>query len=56
MDPTSPLDHFQRLESDGFGCIVKILRDIKSSWKLLLGEMEDFLEDLVRQSQSVESY
>ena len=31
---------------DGFGLIVKILRDIKSSWKLLLTELETFLEDM----------
>ena len=47
FNPSSPQDHLQRLVSDGFGCVVKILRDIKSSWKLLLSEMEDFLEDLV---------
>jgi hypothetical protein len=46
--PDSPQDHLERLANDGFGLVVKILRDIKSSWKLLLSEMEDFLEDLVR--------
>ena len=49
MEPIGPQDHFQLRESDGFGRIVKILRDIKSSCKLLLGGMEDCLEDLVRQ-------
>lgn len=43
----SPKDHIERLETDGYGLVVKILRDIKSSWKLPLGEMEEFLEDLV---------
>lgn len=47
INPDSPQDHFQRLMADGFGLVVKILRDIKSSWKLLLGEMEEFLEDIV---------
>lgn len=32
--------------TDGFGLIVKILRDIKSSWKLMLTELETFLEDM----------
>lgn len=39
--------YLDRLRVDGFGFTVKILRDIKSSWKLLLSEMETFLETLV---------
>jgi hypothetical protein len=41
-------DHLENLEKDGFGVIVKILRDIKSSWKLMLNEFENFLEEIVR--------
>ena len=36
----------QDICTDGFGLIVKILRDIKSSWKLMLTELETFLEDM----------
>ncbi|KAL9608166.1 MAG: hypothetical protein Q9167_006986 [Letrouitia subvulpina] len=46
ISPQAPQDYLERLAHDGFGLVVKILRDIKSSWKLLLGEMEDFLEEL----------
>ncbi len=35
------------LERDGFGLVLKVLRDIKTSWKLLLSEMEEFIETLV---------
>ena len=48
LSTNCPQEHLDRLVKDGFGLIVKILRDIKSSWKLLLSEMEDFPEDLVR--------
>ncbi|KAL9100917.1 MAG: hypothetical protein Q9163_003777 [Psora crenata] len=47
IDPETPQSRFENLAVDGFGVVVKILRDMKSSWKLLLGEMEDFLEDLI---------
>lgn len=45
-------DHLISLENDGFGVVVKILRDIKSSWKLMLNEFEDFLETIVRASET----
>lgn len=35
------------LSHDGFGFVVRILREIKTSWKLFLHDMEVFLEDLV---------
>jgi hypothetical protein len=47
LSKDSPQEHLSRLAEDGFGLVVKILRDIKSSWKLLLSDMEEFLEDLV---------
>ena len=47
VDSHTPKEHLDRLSHDGYGLVVKILRDIKSSWKLMLGEMEDFLEELV---------
>ena len=40
-------EHLQRVGHDGYGLVVKILRDIKSTWKLLLSEMENFLEEVV---------
>ena len=48
ISPQTPQEHLDRLGHDGFGLVVKILWDIKSSWKLLLGEMEEFLDELVR--------
>jgi hypothetical protein len=36
------------LSTDGFGFVLKVLREIKTSWKLFLNEMERFLEELVR--------
>jgi len=36
------------LAKDGFGLVLRILREIKTSWKLLLNELEVFLEELVR--------
>jgi hypothetical protein len=48
IHPRSSQIHLNSLEKDGFGVVVKILRDIKSSWKLLLNEFETFLEDIVR--------
>ncbi|KAK3382999.1 hypothetical protein B0T24DRAFT_661591 [Lasiosphaeria ovina] len=42
------------LSRDGFGFVLKVLREIKTSWKLFLNEMERFLEDLVRPSSSPE--
>ena len=47
INEETPQEHLDRLGFDGYGLIVKVLRDIKTSWKLLLGEMEDFLEDFV---------
>lgn len=46
----SSQDHLENLERDGFGVVVKILRDIKSSWKLMLNEFENFLDEIVRTS------
>lgn len=50
----SSQEHLGNLEQDGFGIIVKILRDIKSTWKLILNEFENFLEEIV--SGSTGSY
>ena len=47
INEETPQEHLDRLGFDGYGLIVKVLRDIKTSWKLLLGDMEDFLEDFV---------
>ncbi|KAK3171563.1 hypothetical protein OEA41_003647 [Lepraria neglecta] len=47
INEETPQEHLDRLGFDGYGLIVKVLRDIKTSWKLLLGEMEDFLEDFM---------
>lgn len=35
------------LSMDGFGLVLRVLREIKSTWKLLISQMEDFLEALV---------
>ena len=43
----SSQEHLRNLEQDGFGVVVKVLRDIKSTWKLTLNEFEDFLEEIV---------
>jgi hypothetical protein len=37
----------KELGEDGFGLVNRVLREIKSTWKLLLNEMEYFLEALV---------
>ena len=47
LNDDTPADHYDRLIKDGFGLVVKVLREIKSSWKLLLSEFETFLEDIV---------
>lgn len=39
-------DYAKNICNDGFGFTIKILRDIKSSWKLLLTALETFLEDI----------
>lgn len=39
--------HATNLCLDGFGITTKILRDIKSTWKLFLADLEIFLEELV---------
>jgi hypothetical protein len=44
----SPEALIEDLSDDGFGFVLKVLREIKTSWKLFLNEMEGFLEDLVR--------
>jgi hypothetical protein len=41
------------INKDGFGLIAKIVREIKSSWKLLLTALEIFLDDIVRSRASV---
>lgn len=47
LDESTPDKHFEELTRDGFGLVVKVLREIKSTWKLLLTEFETFLEDIV---------
>jgi hypothetical protein len=44
----TPSELIDDLGRDGFGLVLKVLRDMKSSWKLLLNELEVFLETLVR--------
>lgn len=46
-DNASP-KFLQDLGSDGYGFVVMVLREIKTTWKLLLYEMERFLERMVR--------
>lgn len=52
-------EYLRDIAKDGSGIIAKILRDIKSSWKLMLAEMEGFLEYVVghinRCSQTADS-
>lgn len=36
------------LRRDGFGFTARLLREIKTTWKLLLNELEVFLEQIVR--------
>ena len=40
------------LQKDGFGLILHVLREVKSTWKLLLSHMETFLEAIVGPSRS----
>ncbi|KAH7378650.1 hypothetical protein BKA64DRAFT_245780 [Cadophora sp. MPI-SDFR-AT-0126] len=42
----TPSELIDDLGRDGFGLVLKVLRDMKTSWKLLLNEMEVFLETL----------
>jgi hypothetical protein len=44
---TSPNSLLNDLAEDGFGLVSRCLREIKSTWKLLLSEMDDFLESMV---------
>lgn len=44
---TSPPDLIKDLGKDGFGFVLRLLREIKGTWKLLLNEMEIFLEDMI---------
>jgi hypothetical protein len=53
LNEATPDGHYEDLVRDGFGLIVKVLREIKSSWKLLLSEFETFLEDIVSKSSIV---
>ncbi|OBT44090.1 hypothetical protein VE00_04506 [Pseudogymnoascus sp. WSF 3629] len=46
LNVRTPDSHYERLLDDGFGLIVKVLREIKSSWKLLLVDFEMFLEEI----------
>ncbi|KAK0724025.1 hypothetical protein B0T21DRAFT_48532 [Apiosordaria backusii] len=46
----SPEPFVNDLCNDGFGMICMVLREIKTSWKLFLNEMEAFLENLQRLS------
>ena len=52
LSSNTPDEYLDRLAADGFGFVTKILRDIKSSWKLLLSDMETFLEDLVSHNRN----
>lgn len=47
LNDHTPDHHCQRLVQDGFGLVVKVLREIKSSWKLFLNDLATFLEDVV---------
>jgi hypothetical protein len=47
LSDQTPATYCERLVQDGFGLVVKVLREIKSSWKLLLCEFEAFLEEIV---------
>ncbi|KAL0262803.1 hypothetical protein SLS55_001777 [Diplodia seriata] len=46
VDESSPSALLEYLSQDGFGFVLKVLREIKTTWKLLLNEMEVFLEEL----------
>ncbi|KAH0543624.1 hypothetical protein FGG08_002062 [Glutinoglossum americanum] len=46
LDDKNPDSHYEMLMQDGFGLVVKVLREIKTSWKLLLSEFETFLEEI----------
>jgi hypothetical protein len=47
LGESSPSELLANLEKDGFGLVQRVLREIKSTWKLLLNELEVFLENLV---------
>ncbi len=47
INEQSSREHLRNLEKDGFGVVVRVLRNIKSTWKLALSEFETFLEDIV---------
>ncbi|KAK5159436.1 hypothetical protein LTS14_002578 [Recurvomyces mirabilis] len=46
LQAASPTELLDDLSHDGYGFVLRVLREIKTTWKLLLNEMEVFLEDL----------
>ncbi|KAL1585693.1 hypothetical protein WHR41_05974 [Cladosporium halotolerans] len=46
LNVNSPDELVADLQEDGFGFVQRVLREIKSTWKLLLNDMEAFLEDM----------
>lgn len=47
LNQDSPRALLDDLGKDGFGFVLRVLREVKTTWKLLLHEMETFLELLV---------
>ena len=47
INEKSPCEFLEDLRQDGFGFVLKVLREIKTTWKLLLNEIGVFLEDLI---------
>lgn len=47
LNDQTPSSHYDRLAKDGFGLVAKVLREVKSSWKILLSDFETFLEEIV---------
>lgn len=47
VNKSTPEALLRDLSVDGFGLVTRVLREIKSTWKLLLNEIEHFLELLV---------
>ncbi len=48
LNNQSSQEYLGKVAEDAFGLVVKVLRDIKTSWKLMLSDMELFLENIVR--------
>lgn len=47
LNEDTPDALFDDLRRDGFGFVLRVLREITTTWKLLLHEMQIFLESLV---------